>query len=195
MINLTFPYGGYGTILSEGVLRNIFRSIQCPPGFFDGKNKRNTTEEDFRDVRACNRLKEDNVGELKYFTNGMNMAELMYKYTSTEKYRDVSQWNHTGGGGFCMHSDWVIGYFMNYYNMSRHVTDPFYKDVPHSRIEAYKGSEIYGMRKTGFCKQDGREDCDNGSEICHRVSPEWMEQETRQFRLKFPSKFRNQTTT
>jgi hypothetical protein len=49
-----------------------------------------------------------------------------------------------------MHSDWVIGYFANYYNISRHVVEPYYADVPHARIEPYKNSEIY-KKGTGFC--------------------------------------------
>ena len=73
----------------------------------------------------------------------------------------------------------VMGYFINYYNISRHVEDPFYKDVPQSRIEALQESEIYGGRKSGFCRQDGigNDDmklCEHGSKICHRVSPDWM---------------------
>lgn len=81
-----------------------------------------------------------------------------------------------------MHSDWVIGYFMNFYNMSRHAADPFYRDVPFSRMEAFQGSETYGRKKSGFCRQDRirkgvKKVCEHGSEICHRVSPEWMELE------------------
>ena len=33
--------------------------------------------------------------------------------------------------------DWVLGYFINYYNISAHVTESFYKDVPQARIESY----------------------------------------------------------
>ena len=56
------------------------------------------------------------LGELQNFTNGMNLSELMYKYTSTEMLRNV---------GFCMHSDWVIGYFLNYHDMSGRVAGPY----------------------------------------------------------------------
>ena len=61
--------------------------------------------------------------------------------------------------------------------------------VPHSRIDAYKGSGFYGKRRTGFCKYDKHQDCNDGSEICHRVSPDWMEEETRRSKIKLPVKF------
>lgn len=73
--------------------------------------------------------------------------------------------------------------------MSRHVKDPFYNDVAHARIEEYKGSEIYGGRKRGFCGQDGME-CERDSELCHRVSPDWMFEETARWKAKYPESFR-----
>ncbi len=115
----------------------------------------------------------------------MNLVELMYHYVSTDKYRDVKEWSKDDGG-YCMHSDWVIGYFANYYFVSNHVGNPFYAHVPHARIEAYQGSEIY-KRSTGFCNNEG--ECKAASEICHRASPGWMKDETDRLRLKVPDKF------
>ena len=83
----TAPWGGFGLILSKEVLESLFRGIQCPPR---GQE----------DVAICDKLKENAAGELQYFTNGMNLVELMYKYATTEKYRNVKQWTT----GFCMHS-------------------------------------------------------------------------------------------
>jgi len=108
----------------------------------------------------------------------------MYRYTTAEKYGDVSKWKT----GFCMHSDWVIGYFVNYYNVSKHVVHPYYKDVPHARIESYKESEIY-RKPSGFCKNDRV--CKSGTELCHRVTPEFLREETERLRLKAPDKFRH----
>lgn len=91
-VNFTIPYGGFGTIIGEGVLRNMFQSIHCSS---------EVGEDSPYDV--CNRLKENNVEELQYFTNGMNLVELMYKYTSVDMYRNVAKWgNYTIGDWLCM---------------------------------------------------------------------------------------------
>ena len=90
-VNFTFPFGGFGSILSKGSLMKIFQTIDCP-------QVNNFISHDASP--RCRRLQEDNVGELKYFSNGMNLAELMYKYSSAEKYRNVNNWT----SGFCMHS-------------------------------------------------------------------------------------------
>ena len=185
MINNTFPFGGYGSILSKGSIHNLMNPINCdhPP-------------QSIKDHSLCTRLNENNVEEKQYFKSGMNLIELMYYYTSTNRYRDVKDWNilDESKHGFCMHSDWVIGYFANYYFVSKHVADPFYANVPHSRIEAYKGSEIY-RKGTGFCASATRDptaegNCPPGSEICHKASQEWIRNETERLRRKFPDKFR-----
>ena len=104
----------------------------------------------------------------------MSLLDLIYSYVNTERYRDVDKWV----SGFCMHSDWVMGYFINYYNASIHVAEEFYKDVPQARIEAYKNSEIY-RKPTGFCKFE--KECPKGAEICHKPPKEWMASETDQW--------------
>jgi hypothetical protein len=83
--------------------------------------------------------------------------------------------------------DWVLGYFVNYYNVSTHVAEPYYKNVPHARLESYKGSEKY-RRPTGFCRNDST--CEKDTEICHRATPEWMEMETKRWKLMAPDKFK-----
>ena len=164
-VNFTFPHGGFGSIFSRESLRNLFRPINCA----------DSTNSEYSNTQAiCNQLAENTVGEKKYFANGMNLVELMYYYTATEKYRDINSWK----SGYCMHSDWVMGYFVNYYNVSKHVDHPYYKDVPHARIEAYKGSVIYS-KATGFCKNDEVmkqqfSGCRWDVDICHRVSLGWM---------------------
>jgi hypothetical protein len=103
---LTVPYGGFGSILSKGALINLFEKKQCS-GLEDTPKNNNTfllTKDS--SSAFCNRLKENNAGELKYFTNGMSLVELMYKYSSSDKYRDVDKWGF--GSGFCMHSVRII---------------------------------------------------------------------------------------
>ena len=84
--------------------------------------------------------------------------------------------------------DWVLGYFVNYYNVSTHVSDEYFKNVPHARFDSYKKSEIYrSKRGTGFCKND--DNCKPDTEICHRAKPEWMEAENARWKLKLPYNF------
>lgn len=85
-VNLTVPYGGFGSILSAGALRNLFHPIRCPTFGLA------TEKEALLNEATCNRLEEDNVWERHYFKNGMSLADLMYHYVSTERYRDVSSW-------------------------------------------------------------------------------------------------------
>ncbi|KAL7540837.1 hypothetical protein ACHAWF_006794 [Thalassiosira exigua] len=171
LINFTFPFGGFGTIMSKGSLGYLFHPIDCPlldKGAHPGTRKHSNSE------GICNQLSRNLVGELQYFENGDSLVDLIYKYVNVEKYRDVDRWTT----GFCMHSDWVTGYFVNFYNASIHVKQKFYENVPHARMEAYKDSVIYA-RPTGFCKNDriNHSECRRGSEICHRASIGWMERE------------------
>ena len=111
MTNFTFPFGGFGSILSKGALNRLFMRRHCP-GM--QSNTSSTDTEDFGGIEEksltlteslafCHRLREDNLGELKYFTNGMSLVDLMYKYSSAEKFGEVDEWN-SKSGGFCMHS-------------------------------------------------------------------------------------------
>jgi hypothetical protein len=173
LVNLTFPYGGFGSVISRGSLAKLFRPIECPS--VDN------------DQAICDRLEENIVGERRYFRNGMSLVELIHAYVSAERYRDVDHWST----GYCMHSDWVLGYFVNFYNVSRHVDNPYYELVPHARIEPFsEGSEIY-RRSEGLCKNDGV--CREGDAVCHRTQASWMEEETNRLRQLAPHRFRNVT--
>ena len=83
--------------------------------------------------------------------------------------------NNSRKTGFCMHSDWILGYFINFYNISAPVKNPDHRKRGHARIEAYKDSDIYS-RSSGVCRNQG--DCPPGSDICHYASASWMEKET-----------------
>jgi hypothetical protein len=173
LANFTFPYGGFGSVISRGSLEKLLRPINCP-----------STD----DRAICDRLQENLVGENRYFRSGMSLVDLIYAYVSAERYRDVDRWST----GYCMHSDWVVGYFVNFYNVSRHVADPDYELVPQARIEPIvKGSENYLNSPGGLCKNDKvfRE----GIEVCHYAPASWMEEETSRLRKLLPERFRNVT--
>ena len=84
--NITNPFGGFGSILSNGALRNLFRPIHCPT-FGLVSNEESTSNE-----AICNQLDDDIVWERQYFQNGMSLTELMHRYTSAEWYRRVDEW-------------------------------------------------------------------------------------------------------
>lgn len=180
MINITFPFGGYGSILSKGSIRNLFEPIYCPPRRSENISTLSRLQS------LCDCISQSNIGENRYFKSGTNLVELMYNYVSTNKYTNVKEWSRDDIGN-CLHSDWIIGYFANYYFISNHVENPFYADVPHARIEAYQGSEIY-KGGTGFCNNKGN--CKATSGICHKASLGWMTNKTDHLRLIAPDKFR-----
>ncbi|KAL7571464.1 hypothetical protein ACA910_019217 [Epithemia clementina (nom. ined.)] len=85
------------------------------------------SEDDAFESLACQRIAQNGVGEKLLFRNGMSIADLMHAYTTQHKFTDVDDWDKKTGDqpgqpqpnvGFCMHSDWVWGYFLNYYHVA-----------------------------------------------------------------------------
>ena len=179
MVNFTFPFGGFGTIISKGAMQNLLQPIYCKSGASDLK---------------CDRLEENLVGEQQYFVDGMNLVELMHRYVNAERYRNVDNWTT----GFCMHSDWVSGFFFNYYYVSRHTNEAKFAAVPQSRMTSYTAngryekSEIYS-KGTGFCNSErtSTKECAKDVDICHRATADWMDTETNHWKLKVPHRFKN----
>jgi hypothetical protein len=171
-LHFTVPYGGYGSVISRASLAKLLRPIECPSA---------------DDQAICDRLRDNLVGELRHFRNGMSLIDLFHRYVSAERYRDVDRWS----AGFCMHSDVLLGYLVNFYNASRHVADPNYEMVSHARIEPFvKGSEIKGSEMGhGLCRNKGV--CPKGAEVCHYAPAAWMEEETDRWRQLVPHRFRH----
>ena len=112
----------------------------------------------------------------------------MYKYVTHWKYVNAEQhWKHTHPrdynkmqmtGGFCMHADWVIGYFVNQYYLSKHQYAKYFKNNPDNRFLGYNGSEFYaGYQKRRNlldrkeCLNDNDSNCNpQTAHFCHHVS-------------------------
>jgi hypothetical protein len=87
-VNLTFPYGGLGTIFSRGALERWTEPIDCP-----------------RSKDLCARVRENQAGEKHVFKNGMSPLELMFAVTTWQPYSQYRNWTVAG---LCWHSDWYV---------------------------------------------------------------------------------------
>lgn len=167
--NFTFPFGGYGTIFNRASLQNLMRPIVCPAN-----------------TQTCEQIQQNIWGEKHVFENGMSLVELIQAFANYMPYRDYARGLWKKQDGFCLHSDWAIGYFVNFYNISSHTTDPFYAGVPQSRMEEWHDSAIYSSKK-GFCQNENVENCRPGDVTCHYMTAEAMVNYTNVVRSQVPA--------
>lgn len=141
---------------------------------------------------ACRRVADNQIGERHLFQDGMSISDLQKAYATWQPYAKYKEWTT----GFCLHSDWMWGFFSNFYNISKHNDEDFYRDVPHARMDGYNQSELYagknephhkGLRR--ICNNE-RENCDASSHICHYQTPEDMARLTAEVQQKFPEKYK-----
>ena len=167
MINQTFPFGGWGSYWSKGALERFIKPIFCNhTGFRD--------EVDEFERNVCRRIQEDVLDEKQLFTDGMSVSDLMGVFSNAYP--------------LCYHSDWIIGYFVNYYFLSKHVENPYFKDVEHARFHALDESEVY-RRSTGNCVFDGQK-CGIDSHVCHYMNETLMENLFSQIKMLYSDKFK-----
>jgi hypothetical protein len=169
---LLFPWGGWGTLLSKGALQNLVQPLDC------------TLRQSNQFVEgACKRIEEDSFGEQRHFRNGMSIGELINAYVTAEKFTDYQKWTDRG---FCLHSDWVWGYFFNYYDISS-TGDPYFTNVRHvkeNRMQSYLGPESEIPTLRGQCIFNSDQACAAESHICHYVTPEGMHRLNKENRNK-----------
>lgn len=104
--------------------------------------------------------------------------------------------------------DWAFAYFVNHYNISRHVvpTGHLHTDlsenaqkvywhndnvghVKHERLHAWDdGSELYG-RERGNCRYVNKK-CNAKSGSCHYMDEESMHRLSEKVKQSFPDKYR-----
>lgn len=176
--NFTFPWGGFGTIFTKPSIERFVQPIGgCDDYNFTSDHgllldpetnaplstlsHRPLTDSEFERL-VCAKLTEDLFGEAALFHNGMSVADLMYQYVTHWKYVDADvHWKKKQviqgkngkstktTGGFCIHSDWVIGYFVNHYYLASHGGEvSYFEDNPEHRLAGYDGSEHYAGRVT-----------------------------------------------
>jgi len=157
IIKWSIPYGGYGTFFSKGSLERLIQPLYC-----------NGTNVGFDQERCLGLEPKTNqnstIGEKKYFESGDSVNQMMYKYIRKEE-------------TFCLHSDWFIGFLVNFYNISRHVVDNGMRfDNPWTasemRLHSFMNSEIYS-KPSGNCIDAGK--CKANATVCHYINETGME--------------------
>ena len=146
----TFPYGGFGTILSRRAVENLLRPIHCAGSNVDAGTERtdplpHTITNDLFNTLACWRLKQNTFGEKSFFEDGMSVSDLMYAYSSGLLFTKVDEWKN--GIDFCFHSDHALGYFLGFYHIA--VTDEKWismelemENDPTKQVDSYLNDEL-----------------------------------------------------
>lgn len=170
-VNFSFPYGGYGTILSRGTIINLLRPLHC--------SGNHTFDDEFLN-HSCAQIQKNMFGERESFSEGMSVSDLMGAHAVRDSYANMEQFQRARYP-FCLHGDWTTGYYLNYYQLSNQILEPWYKDRPQFRIEQSLG-RIY-RKSTGNCLNDGDQNCHARSQICHHISSEKMENLTKSWKV------------
>ncbi len=215
----TIPYGGFGVMFSKAAIERMIQPLYC-----------NNTSTGF-EWEACEHFTPayqnlSSIGELEYFNPGMSVSDLMGSYTEkispfclhsgtlaikllpSLPFQDAFVFNFFRFSfSLLFGEDWAIGYFVNYFNISRHVVptghlhpnkawnDKIYwyndqmADIKHARLHAWHdGSEMY-KRDEGNCKNKGRR-CNETSGVCHPMSEDRMRRVHGKVKALFPKKYR-----
>lgn len=184
--NFTIPFGGFGMIFTRPAIENFLRPIHC-------QNRSENNDDEFLRL-ACWRLSQNPIGELPLFKEGMNVVDLMQAYVSNQPYQNYKEWNEVG---FCLHSDWLWGYFVNFYHIAVRTVDPTFRHLLEERLRGYMDSLIYAGGQTSAVRPE-RKECDNkadkctaDSHLCHYVTPDQMRNLHDVARQQTPYQFRS----
>jgi hypothetical protein len=178
-IHFSFPFGGFGTILTRKALENLIQPIYCRSSHSDS----NLLPTAFNQM-ACWRLNQNLVGEKSFFQDGMSVLDLMYAYSSGLLFSQVDNW--INGVGFCFHSDHALGYFMGFYHIA--VPDTKWSELEsdlsnkHQQIDVLFNESLregYGysnLKRDGIvgCQFRGKR-CTDRAPFCHYVQPDQMD--------------------
>lgn len=148
-INATFPFGGWGAIYSRGAIERMIRPVNC--SVIDNAKESFDFEQNF-----CYRVEQNLINEGQYYQPGMSAVDLLMAFLKGSKEK------------FCLHSDWVQGFFINIYGLAERSNLEFDALNFENRLRSLHASEIY-RKGTGNCKI-GSKNCLNDSPICHYMS-------------------------
>jgi hypothetical protein len=161
-----FLYGGFGSFLSRAAIQNLLRPIDC--------TVKNVLEDSFSRF-SCWRLQENIMGERSFFTDGMSVTDLMYRYATDQPFTEVRNWNV----GYCFHSDHALTYFFNMYHIAvpNHELDTRFR-VTDALRKVYQYTALSNTTQDMFWCQGEcvyeKEKCESSSVLCHYVTPDQM---------------------
>ncbi len=176
---LTSPWGGYGMFFSKGSLEKMIRPLSCHSRSTYDENGSNSDGSSWSDNGSCEKLlhkqnydfpMNQTIGEEKYFEIGDSLNQVFYKYSREVKH-------------FCLHSDWLVGYWANFHNISDHTNPGFKytlddkkKDAAENRLHALPRTNRYlkaGAKGQG-CIFGLRKKCLPTASACHRMKKDTL---------------------
>mmetsp|Transcript_8124 Transcript_8124/g.13457 ORF Transcript_8124/g.13457 Transcript_8124/m.13457 type:complete len:479 (-) Transcript_8124:113-1549(-) len=157
LVNFTFPWGGFGTMMNRHSLERLIKPIYC-----------NETSTDPHTELVCFRIKENLVGEKMAFQDGMSVSDLMDRHAAMHPYVEYRKWSDPG---YCMLGDWVIGHYINNYGIGSH--EDAVLDYVHTDISL---GYLYKMPGRGSCRNQNVMSCRRSKTqyMCHRMKPDDM---------------------
>jgi hypothetical protein len=165
---VNFLYGGFGSFLSRAAVQRLIRPINCT-------SDANGAYEDSFSRYACWRLEENMFGEKAFFSDGMSLNDLMYKYAADQPFTQVHNWKI----GYCFHSDHTLTYFLNLY----HIAVPDHELDAHPKVtDALRRIYQYAAVSNAtqgrhWCKGEcvyESDQCFSNSTLCHYIQPYQM---------------------
>lgn len=175
-IAFDYPYGGFGMMVSQAALARWIRPVDCeaPTPVEDGEWV----------AGVCEQLKENLIGEAFSWKNGMSISDLMAAHAASFPYAHYDKWRQPG---YCIHGDWALGYYFNYYKLSMQSTT-YDKGHEFTRIEQTLG--YHYDKPQGNCKHESQPLCTGDAHICHRLHGVSMSFVSRLAKQAAPEQFR-----
>jgi hypothetical protein len=159
------PFGGAGTIWSQGAVERTIRPIHCN----QTQILENTTQFPF-ESHICSRLKENVIMENSLWSDGMSISDLMY-----------AMFNKRPN---CFISDHLLGHFVNYYFLSipSMQGDEDFEGMDGARLHLYYDALLFfpptfpNRNNSGTTCTDTMmpNKCHINAPVCHYVGPEEM---------------------
>lgn len=151
-IAFDYPYGGFGLMLSQAAVERLVRPVDC-----------DTPSGDDWEAHVCAQLQDNLIGESFAWTNGMSISDLMAAHAAYYPLEHYMKWRQPG---YCIHGDWSLGYYVNYYNLAQESTT-FDRSNNRTRIDQTLGYHYDKQERN--CVHEGQAQCTSESHVCHRL--------------------------
>ena len=167
--SMPFPYGGFGSFISRPSIQRLIQPINCTETYADGQ-----LSDPFSRL-TCWRINQNNMGEKQFFTDGMSVSDLMYKFSSEQPFSKAASWPKDAG--YCFHSDHALAYFFNMYHIA--VPDDALPEGFRFNDDLRRKYKYASLHKTEFPYQEGEclnqyENCTTTDTLCHYIRPTQM---------------------